>query len=131
MPNLIHFSNYEVIVSLLFCPLSSLVSLLLMIIFISFKELRKSPNDIMFFIILSEFISSLNWLSGTIYLLVYNKGNFDPQTDFCKSMSYIGLIGASIGYMYHLAYIIYLFINVRFTLNRKHFKGWVLHLVCW
>ncbi|EAS00927.2 phosphatidylinositol 4-phosphate 5-kinase (macronuclear) [Tetrahymena thermophila SB210] len=107
-------------------PISIISNLIIIILFLKYKESRKQPSDIIFFISISDLILSIHWFSSAIYAI--SKSQVPDNDDiFCQINSFFSITSGSIEYLYNLFFCIFLITRIRNTIKGFRIKKSFIH----
>ncbi|KAL4438872.1 hypothetical protein ABPG74_016592 [Tetrahymena malaccensis] len=107
-------------------PISIISNLIIIILFLKYKESRKQPSDIIFFISISDLILSIHWFSSAVYAISKSKV---PDNDdiFCQINSFFSITSGSIEYLYNVFFCIFLITRIRNTIKGFRIKKSFIH----
>ncbi|KAL4488388.1 hypothetical protein ABPG72_019238 [Tetrahymena utriculariae] len=111
---------------LILSPISIISNLIIIILFLKYKESRKQPSDIIFFISISDLILSIHWFSSAVYAI--SKSQVPDNDDiFCQINSFFSITSGSIEYLYNVFFCIFLITRIRNTIKGFRIKKSFIH----
>ena len=106
-------------------PLSAYLSLMLIIGYFKFKNLRKSPGELILSIAVTNLILNIHWTLSVLFP--------DLKTEVipCEVNAYIALFTGFANYIYNIGFVYYLNQKLQNLLKKSRItKTWKVHVVC-
>jgi len=105
-------------------------TLVLILGFLLVKELREQPGDFFFGFAIGEFALAVTSLVEAIYDRNHSRG-LDGSEDFCMTVSLIRVFLRRAVRTYHVCYMIFYLVSMRYSLKSSKIPRFVYHIVPW
>lgn len=119
-----HLIDQYIIIAL--APISITSTLVIIVIFLKYRQSRKQPSDIIFCISFSDLILSIHWFISALYVLSTDDVPHDDDF-FCQINSFFSCTSGASQYLYNVLFCIFLITRIRNSIKGFRLKKSVIH----